>query len=76
MTVKEVKARYKWRHDFSPLLKIDHLVVTAFHNQHIITLSLLSNLLWFEVDFSAQLTTFKIGVGTMYFIFGGGANEK
>ena len=75
MTVKEVKARYKWRYNFSPLLKIDHLIVTAFNNQHIITLNLFSSLLLFEVDFSVQLTTFKIGVGNMYFIFGGGSYE-
>ena len=74
MTVKEVKARYKWRKDYSPLLIIDHCIVTAFTNQHIFTLNFFSNMLWFEIHFSTHLTRFKLGVGKMYFIIGGGAN--
>jgi len=75
MTVKEVKARYKWRKDYSPLLIIDHCIVTAFTTQHIFTLSFLSEFLWFEMHFSNHLTSFKIGMGKMYFVIGGGANE-
>ena len=74
MTVKEVKARYKWRKDYSPLVIIDHCVVTAFTNQHIFTLNFFSNMLWFEMHFSNHLTSFKIGMGKMYFVIGGGSN--
>ena len=74
MTVKEVKAMYKWRKDYSPLLIIDHCIVTAFTTQHIFTLNFFSNMLWFEIHFSTHLTSFKIGVGKMYFMVGGGAN--
>ena len=74
MTVKEVKARYKWRKDYCPLLIIDHCIVTAVTTQHIFTLNFFSNMLWFEIHFSNHLTSFKIGVGKMYFMVGGGAN--
>jgi len=75
MSVKEVKARYKWRKDYSPLLTADHCIVTAFTTQHIFTLSFLLNFLWFEILFSNHLTSFKIGMGTMYLVIGGGVNE-
>jgi hypothetical protein len=75
MSVKEVKAKYKWRKDYSPLVKIDHCIVTAFITQHIITINFFYNMLWFEFLFSNHLSTFKIGIGSMYFIVGGGINE-
>jgi hypothetical protein len=31
-------------------------------------------MLWFEIHFSNHLTSFKLGVGKMYFMVGGGAN--
>ena len=74
MTVKEVKAKYKWRKDYSPILLIGYCIITAFTNQHIFTLSLFSDMLWFEIHFSNHLTSFKIGIGNMYFIIGGGSN--
>ena len=52
MAVKQIKAKYKWRKDFSPLVKIDHCVVTAFTTQHIFTIDFFSSLLWFEFQFS------------------------
>jgi|TARA_R110000824_G_scaffold118830_2_gene271227 hypothetical protein len=74
MTVKEIKAKYKWKKDYSPILLIDYCIVTAFTNQHIFTLSLFSDALWFEIHFSNYLTSFKIGIVDMYFIIGGGSN--
>ncbi len=75
MAVKQIKAKYKWRKDFSPLVKIDHCVVTAFTTQHIFTIDFFSSLLWFEFQFSNFLSSFKIGVGKLYFMSGGGYNE-
>ena len=75
MTVKQVKVRTKWKHDLSPFFRIDHCIVKAFYNQHIFTLSLLLDLLWFEIQFSNLLTSFKIGIHKMYFIIGGGTHE-
>ena len=72
MTVKEIKARYKWKKEYPPILLIDYCIITAFTNQHIFTLSLFSDLLWFEIHFSNYLTSFKIGISNMYFIIGGG----
>ena len=74
MTVKEVIAMYKLRKVYAPLLIIHQCIVTAFTNQHIFTLNFFSNMLWFEIHFSNHLTSFKLGVGKMYFIIGGGAN--
>ena len=74
MSVKEIKAEYKWRKDYSPLIIIDHCVVTAFVKQHIFTINFLNNMLWFEFHFSYHLTSFKIGVGSVYFIIGAGTN--
>ena len=75
MSIKKVKAKYKWRKDFSPLVKIDHCVVKAFTTQHIFTIDFFSSLLWFEFQFSNFLSSFKIGVGKLYFMSGGGCNE-
>ena len=75
MSVKEIKAEYKWRKDYSPLIIIDHCVVTAFTTQHIFTIDFFSSLLWFEFQFSNFLSSFKIGVGKLYFMSGGGYNE-
>ena len=75
MSIEEIKVRYKWKYNFTPFLKIDHCIIKAFTNQYVFTLSLLSNLLWFEIQFSNLLTSFKIGIHKMYFIIGGGANE-
>ena len=74
MSIEEVKVRYKWKYDFTPFLKIDHCIIKAFTSQYVFTISLLLNLLWFEIQFSNLLTSFKIGVGNMYFVIGGGSN--
>jgi|7_EtaG_2_1085326.scaffolds.fasta_scaffold48072_2 hypothetical protein len=75
MTVKQVKVRTKWKHDLSPFFRIDHCIVKAFYNQHIFTLSLLSDLLWFEIQFANHLTSLKIGIYKMYLVIGGGTHE-
>ena len=75
MVVKKIEAKYKWIKEYRPFVKIDYCIVTAFTTQHIFTMSFFSDILWFEIHFSNHLTSFKIGIGKMYFIIGGGANE-
>ncbi len=75
MAVKKIKARYKWQKSLYPLIKIDHLIVKAFTKQNIITLYLFYDIIWFELNISAELTTFKIGISNLYIQIGGGTNE-
>ena len=75
MSIEEVKVRYKWKYDFTPFLKIDHCIIKAFTNQYVFTISLLSDLLWFEIQFANHLTSLKIGIYKMYLVIGGGTHE-
>ena len=75
MPVKQLKVKYKWKKSFYPIFKIDHMKVTAFTNQNIITLHLLFNIIYIELNMAIELTTFKIGIGNMYIQIGGGVNE-
>tara|TARA_R100000781_G_scaffold22155_1_gene16477 strand:- start:1764 stop:1994 length:231 start_codon:yes stop_codon:yes gene_type:complete len=76
VSIKEIKVNYKWKINLYPLFKIDCLKVKAFTKQYITTLSFFFNLIWIELNFSAELVTLKIGIENFYFMIGGGSNEQ